>query len=134
MRNRLHVILGVLFVVALLFDAYAWGGLSKTPSMGRIVTDASTRELALAGVYVPLGKALLDVSGLAGPATAYAESEFAPVEAHVLANPAAAMETLVTGMPSLVRVGYYGAPLMLAAFALAFWRRPRVVRSMVGRR
>ena len=133
MRNRLHVIFGVLFLLALLFDFYAWGGLSKTPSMGRIVTDASTRELALAGVYVPVGKGLLEVSGLASSATGYAQQAFAGVEAHVLANPAAAMETLVNGMPALERIAYYGAPLMLVAFALAFWRRPRVVRSMGAR-
>ena len=133
MRNRLHLVLGALFVIALLFDFYAWGGLSKTPALGRIVTDASSRELALAGLYVPAGKGLVEVTGLAGSATAYAQSTFAGVEPRVLANPAAAMEILVGDMPLVPRTAYYGAPLLLVAFLLAYWRRPRVVRSM-GRR
>ena len=130
MRNRLHVILGVLFVLALAFDFYAWGGLSKTPTLGRLVTDVTSRELALATAYVPAGATLLDLAGLGAGAARFAQSAFAPVEAQVLANPAAAMETLVADMPLLLKLPYYGAPLLLVAFALAWWRRPRVLRSL----
>ena len=129
MRNRLHLILGILFVLALGFDFYAWGGVSKTPALGPLVTDVTSRELALASVYVPAGVTLLDLAGLGVAAAHFAQSAFAPVEARALANPAAAMETLVADMPPLLSVPYYGAPLLLVAFALAWWRRPRVVRS-----
>jgi hypothetical protein len=130
MRKRLHLILGILFVFALAFDFYAWGGLSKTATLGRLVVDVSSRELALASVYVPTGATLLDLTGLDAAATGYAQQAFAPIEAHVLANPPAAMDTLVADMPWMVRLPYYGAPLLLAAFAVAWWRRPRVVRSL----
>lgn len=129
MRKRLHAILGILFVLALLFDFYAWGGLSKTPALGRIVTDATSRELALATVYVPAGATLLDLSGLGTSAASFAQEAFAPLEARLLANPAAAMETLVVEMPTWLKLPYYGAPLLLVAFALAWWRRPRVVHT-----
>ena len=134
MRNRLHVILGVLFVLALLFDVYLWGGLSKTPSMGGIVSDASAREVSLAGIYVPIGQQLLDLTGLGRSASEFAQQAFAKVEPRLLANPAAAMEILVSDMPTGVRFAYHGAPLLLLAFLVAFWRRPRVVRSMGTRR
>lgn len=134
MRGKLHVILGVGFVLALLFDLYAWGGLSKSPTMGRVVTDAASRELALASIYVPPGKAVIEMTGLAASATAYAQAAFAPVEQRLLANPQAAMETLVRDMPVLPRIAYYGVPLLLVAFLLAYWRRPRVLHSMGGRR
>lgn len=129
MRNRLHAILGVLFVLALAFDFFAWGGLSKTPALGRLVTDVTSRELALATVYVPAGATLLDLSGLGATAARYAQSAFAPIQARLLDNPAVAMETLVADMPLSVKLPYYGAPLLLVAFALAWWRRPRTVRS-----
>ena len=133
MHQRLHVILGLLFVLALGYDLFAWGGLSRTPALGHAVTEATTRELALASVYVPAGKALLAVPGLESVAVYHAEREFGGVQRRVLDNPAAAMETLVRDMPMLVRIAYYGAPVLLLAFVLALWRRPRQVKQF-GRR
>ena len=133
MQGKLHVVLGLLFVLALLFDLYLWGGLSKTPTMGPIVTDATTRELSLAMAYAPTGAALLDLAGLGRGAAEFAQAQFAPIEARVVANPAAAMETLVRDMPWLASLAYYGAPILLVAFLLAYWRRPRVLRSMQRR-
>jgi hypothetical protein len=130
MRRRLHAILGILFVLALAYDFYLWGGLSKTPTLGRLVTDVTSRELALATVYVPAGGTLLDLSGQGAAAARHAQAVFAPLEAHLAANPQAAMETLVVEMPWLAKVAYHGAPLLLMAFALAWWRRPRMVHSL----
>jgi hypothetical protein len=134
MRGKLHVILGGLFVLSLLYDFYAWGGLAKTPAMGPVVSDAASRELALASVYLPTGRALVDMAGLSASASQHAQEAFAPVQEHLLANPPAAMETVVNGMPPMQRAAYYGAPLLLLAFAIAYWRRPRVLHSMGSRR
>jgi len=134
MRKRLHVVLGGLFVLALLYDFWVWGGLSLHPTFGKPVTDASSRELALATVYVPAGNTLMPLAGLGAAAANHAGALFAPVLPALEANPAAAMETLVEDMPWLARLGYYGAPLLLVAFLLAYWRRPRVVASAFSRR
>jgi hypothetical protein len=133
MRNWLHVILGVLFAAALAFDFYAWGGLSRSVVLGKIATEAATRELSLASIYLPAGSVLVDISGLGRTAATYADEQFAPVQARVLANPAAAMETFARDLPFALKAPYYGAPILLVLFVLAYWRRPRVVRTM-GRR
>ena len=134
MQGKLHVVLGVLFVLALLYDLYVWGGLSKTPTMGPIVTDATGRELSLAMAYVPAGAALLDLAGVGRGAASFAQEQFAPLEARLVANPPTAVETLARDMPATASLAYYGAPVLLVAFALAYWRRPRVLRSMNSRR
>lgn len=134
MRGKLHLIIGLLFVLALLYDFYAWGGLAKTPAMGPAVGAAASRELALASVYVPTGRVLIDVTGLSGSAAQHAQQAFASLEERLLANPQAAMDIVVKGMPMLPRAAYYGAPLLLLAFLIAYWRRPRVLHSMGSRR
>lgn len=133
MRNRLHVIAGVLFVAALLADFWIWGGLSKAPTLGPLVSDVTSRELALASVYVPAGATLLDLTGLGATAATQAGEMFAPLQPALAANPQAAMETLVADMPLLPKLAYHGAPLLLVAFALLWWRRPRVVHAFGSR-
>jgi hypothetical protein len=134
MRNKLHVIAGLLFLAALLFNLYVWGGLGRTRTMGPVVVDAAARELSLAGLYVPLGRRAVDAAGMSAASSEFAGEQFAAVEARVLANPQAAMETLLSEMPFAIRAIYYGAPLLLVVFAILYWRRPRVVQSMGRRR
>lgn len=134
MRRHLHVIAALLFVLALGYDFWLWGGLAKAPPMGAVVTDAAARELALATVYVPAGIALLDLSGLSAAAAMHAAATFAPVQAALLANPAAGMDTLLAEMPLVARLAYHGAPLLLVLFLLSYWLRPRAVHSAISRR
>jgi len=134
MLKRLHVILGILFVLALLYDFWIWGGLSLHPTFGAPVNEATGRELALATIYVPAGNTLLPLAGLGAVAANHAGALFAPLLPALQANPAAAMDTLVADMPWSARIAYHGAPLLLVAFLLAYWRRPRTVRSAFSRR
>jgi hypothetical protein len=130
MKGRWHMLAGALFLAALLFNLFAWGGLARSSSMGPIVADAASRELSLAGVYIPFGRVAIDLLGLSGFATAYATDAFAPLQPALLRNPQAAMETLIRDMPGGVRIAYYGAPVMLLAFVIAWWRRPRVLQTI----
>ena len=129
MKGKWHVLAGALFLVALLFNLFTWGGLARSPVMGPVVTDAAARELALAGIYVPLGRAAVDAAGLSDSASDFAATQFAALQSDLLRNPNAAMETLVREMPTSVQLPYYGAPLLLLGFALAWWRRPRVPQT-----
>lgn len=127
MKSKLHLIAGVLFVLALLYNFYLWGGLARTSTLGPLMVETTQRELALAGVYLPVGMWLVDTAGVTNSAAAFANARFGALEKSVLANPAAAMDTLLSGMPVGVRSAYYGAPILLLVFAFMWWRRPRGV-------
>ncbi len=133
MKSKLHLIAGVLFVWALLYNFYLWGGLARTSTLGPLMVETTQRELALAGVYLPVGLWLVDTAGVADSAATFANARFGALETRVLANPAAAMDTLLSGMPVGVRSAYYGAPILLLLFAFLWWRRPRGVH-VIGRR
>lgn len=133
MRGKLHVVVGIAMFLMLVWDLYLWGGLTRAPEIGPLALDATRRELSLASIYAPAGRAALDATGLTAGAAAEASDVFQPLRARLLANPSAAMETLVEDMPSSARISYYGAPLLLLLFGVLWWRRPRGVH-MMGRR
>jgi hypothetical protein len=133
MKRRLHLIAAALFVLALLYDFYLWGGLARVPGLGPIMLQTTQREVALAGIYLPVGLALVDATGLSGAAAASAAESFSTAQARVLANPDAAMDAILEAMPPDVAAAYYGAPVLLLVFAVLWWRRPRVVHMMRSR-
>jgi hypothetical protein len=133
MKGKAHIIAAVVFLLLLAYDLFLWGGLSRTGSLGPLITERSQREVSLASFYLPVGRQL---TGLVGAASAagMAQATFDALEPRLLANPAAAMDTLLTGLPLLPRLGYYGAPLALLACLFLWWRRPRGVHMMGSRR
>jgi hypothetical protein len=133
MKGKLHVIAGILFALALFYDLFVWGGLARTDRLGPAVVEATQREVSLAGFYVPAGRALVGVTGLADAARDSAQGTFASREDSLLKNPAALMDNLLSDLPFAVKAGYYGAPLLLLVLAVLWWRRPRSVH-MIGPR
>lgn len=133
MKGKLHVVAAILFALALFYDLFLWGGLARTDRLGPAVVAAAQREVSLAGFYVPAGRALVGVTGLAEPARDAAQAAFASREESLLKNPAALMDNLLSDLPFLVKTGYYGAPLLLLVLAVLWWRRPRGVH-MIGPR
>ena len=133
MKGKMHLVAAALLVLALIYDLVLWGGLAKTPALGHLVTQGAQREVSLVGVYLPTGRLLVESTGLSGFASDFAAARFAPLEARLLANRAAAMDTLISDMPFSVRAPYYGAPILLLLTAFLWWRRPRGVH-MVGPR
>jgi hypothetical protein len=130
MKARLHLFAIALFVLTLFYNLYLWGGLARTPELGPLMTQATQREVSLAGIYLPLGRILIDAAGLKQTAASFAETRFAGVRSRVLANPAAAMDTILSDLPASVSLAYYGAPLLLPLAALLWWRRPRGVHMI----
>jgi hypothetical protein len=133
MKGKAYVVAGIAFLLLLGYDFFLWGGLSRTASLGPMMTEASKREVALASLYLPVGRQLTGLVG-ARAAAEMAQSTFDPLEPRLLANPAAAMDTLLSGLPWLPRMAYYGAPVLLLLFLLLFWRRPRGVHMIGARR
>jgi hypothetical protein len=133
MKGKAYLIAGVLFLLTLGYNFYVWGGLGRSPILGPLVTQGAQREVSLAGLYVPVGRSLVESAGLHDTAVQFAQARFESLQPRMLANPAAAMDTLMSNLPSSVRVSYYGAPILLLVFAYLFWRRPRVVHAMGSR-
>lgn len=133
MKGKLHLIAGIAFVLMLGYNLFVWGGLARMPSLGKLMSETTERELALAGVYLPLGARLVDVTGLRAAAVGHAAARFASIESKLIERPEVAMETIVAGMPFAVKLPYYGAPLLLPVFVVLWWRRPRGVH-MIGAR
>jgi hypothetical protein len=134
MKGKWHIVVGLLFVVSLLHQAWIWGGLSRAPDVGPVVLDATGRELSLASVYRPLGTLLVDTLGMSDSASQSALAHYASARERLLEAPTVAMQTLHDSMPSVVSTSYFGTPLLLAAFFIAWWLRPRSVPSMGRRR
>lgn len=132
MKSKLHLFAAALFVAALFYNFYLWGGLGRTPELGLLVTQGAEREVSLAGIYVPVGRMLVESTGLQRSASDFASERFASLQSRLLANPAAAMDTLLSNLPFTTKLSYYGAPLLLLLTAYLWWRRPREVH--VGRR
>jgi hypothetical protein len=133
MRGKWHYVAAALFFSALIYDFFLWGGLARMPTLSRVMTDATSRELAWGGIYLPVGAKMVDLTGLKSAAAAHASGVFGPIESRLLAQPDVAMETITKDMPFGAKLPYYGAPLLLPVFVLMWWRRPRGVH-MIGRR
>lgn len=133
MRGKWHYVAASLFAVALLYDFFLWGGLARMPTLGPLMSGATSRELALGGIYLPVGAKLVDLTGLRSAASGHAAEVFGPIEARLLARPEVAMETISEDMPLIAKLPYYGAPLLLPVFVLMWWRRPRGVHVIGAR-
>ena len=99
MKGKWHYAAALLFLLALLYDFFLWGGLARTPTLGRVMSDVTTRELAWGGVYLRVGSRLVDLTGLRNTAAAHASETFRQIEPKLLAQPEVAMETIVEEMP-----------------------------------
>lgn len=130
MKRRLHIVAGILFLLVLLYDFYAWGGLAHTDRLGPVLVEAASRDVSFGAVYTPVGRALVGAVGMEDAAAASAQEMFATREARLLENRPAFMDNLLSDLPFAMRTAYYGAPLLLALFAVLWWRRPRVVHVM----
>lgn len=133
MRGKLHLVAALLFLATLLYDLVLWGGVGYLPELGPVAIEATQREVSLAAVYLPVGRLLVGTLGVQDSAAGFAGEQFSAVQPRVLANRAAAADTLVRDMPGTASAAYYGAPLLAVIAAFLWWRRPRVVHTMRGR-
>lgn len=133
MGRRLHLIAAIVFVLMLGYDLHLWGGLARHPQLGTALQKASRNDISLGSLYLQAGAPLLDMAGMGSSAAQSATDTFGPLLASIANNPAAAMDNLQREMPFGPKFSYYGAPLMLLATLVLWWRRPREVH-MIGRR
>lgn len=138
MKGKLHIVSGLLLLLVLGFDLVVWGGVRDIPEVGTKITETARTQAPLAYTYIVLGE-LLDgaVPALGRYGTDYASRAFAPAVERIQADPNLAIVALFEGTlnstHATLRLAYWLAPVLLAVFLVAWWRRPRRLSLMGGR-
>jgi|APFre7841882724_1041349.scaffolds.fasta_scaffold69258_2 hypothetical protein len=131
MGGRLHLFVLVAALLSLLTNALAWSGLGQEHGIGPIVRESARRESALVSTYLVLGDALRALPGIDGFATELALAGYGPALERLKAEPAAAMDVLARGgfgpVNAILRINTWATPMLLLAWVVAYWLRPRKV-------
>jgi hypothetical protein len=136
-RPRAHVVLLLAFLASLSINLLLYGGLARLPE-GQVFVESARRESPVALVYMTAGRWLLLVPGLAGLGEGMARSAFGAAFPAAQATPGAASDLIETGdfgrAHALARLAYWLAPLLFAAWLVAFGLRARGVHLVRNRR
>lgn len=137
MKRHLHFVLLVALLLTFAFDALVWASATTLTPGGRDLHVRAKREAPLTYLYMVAGTPLRAIRPLADYGEAYAREAFAPIAAELEQKPELAME-LAHGRSanprhSTLMLAHYAPVVLLVAWTLAFWRRPRAVH-LVGRR
>lgn len=139
MRKRLHLMLALLFVLALLGEMMFWAGAAALPDVGRPIRQSVHREAPLVLTYTVGGEMLGKVApAFVGIGEAWAATALEPGFQRIKDDPnvtaALIFDNTWNGTHRLAKAGILGTPLLLALALLAWYRRPRQVRLMGVRR
>jgi len=132
MKNRLHVIALVLFVVCFLYDLVVWGGVSALPDVGPGIADSARREAPLAATYITIGE-MLDsaVPALQSFGAARLTDAFGEGFERIRADPTVAMDlifnTTWNAAHSWIKAMYWAAPVLLLLTLVLWVRRPKTL-------
>lgn len=131
MGGRLHLFVLVAALLSLLTNALAWSGLGQENGVGPIVRESARRESPLVSTYLIVGDALRTLPGVDGFATELALAGYGPALERLKAEPAAAMDVLALGgfgpVNAILRINTLATPVLLLAWVVMVWLRPRSV-------
>jgi hypothetical protein len=139
MKRRPHVIVFVLFVLFLLYDIVVWGALPLVPDVGESIVDSANREAPLAATYILLGRSL---DGAIPALQAFGESQvvaaFGEGFARIREDSTVAMDLIFSSTWNFehrwMKTVYWFPPLLLVVGLVFWWRRPRQISTIRGRR
>lgn len=138
MKARAHVVLLVLLVVSLSLNLLVWPGLAREPDVGPLIRDAIQRESPLLQTYTFAGDLLAYVPGIGAAGDAIATWGYRDSFERIRTQPAVALEVIDGSghgaIQRLLRINAVATPVLLAAWGLAFWLRPRQVSTIKRRR
>ena len=139
MKNKLHIVTGVLWLAILFFDLVVWGGVKAIPDIGPKIRDAAQNQAPLALTYMVIGEQLDTlVPGLGSFGTDYAADAFYEVTPRIKEDPNLAIALLfdrsTNARHSTVHFMFWAMPVMFVLFLLFWWMRPRKVSMMGSRR
>jgi hypothetical protein len=135
MKNRLHVIALVLFVLCFLYDIVVWGGVHSLPDVGSAIAESARREAPLAATYIAIGS-IVDsaLPSLAAFGSARLADAFGDGFERIRADPTVAMDLIFSSSwnaaHSWIKLMYWATPILLLLAVILWVRRPRQVRVL----
>ena len=134
MKSQLHVIAMVLFAICFLYDIVVWGGVLSLPEVGPGIADSAHREAPLATTYIAIGTPLdAAFPSLRDYGTARLTDGLSEGFERIRSDPSVAMDLIfsATWNPAhrLIKMMYWGAPIMLLVTAILWFRRPKTVHA-----
>lgn len=136
-KNRLALV-GTLLLVSVFLNLWFHGGLANTPEVGPHFREAAQREAPLTWTYMLGGDLLTQVGYFRDSGIEWARAAYGPGFPEVIALPATALdvyarENFGSGQ-RFVGFNYWASPVLLVLYLLLWWRRPKVLHTMGGRR
>ena len=139
MKRHLHTIATLLFALCLLFDLVVWGAAPGLPEIGPAIHTSANREAPVVAGYIWLG-AYLDAAlpVLERSGEAVLQRALQPSVERIHENPAAAMDVIFNSTNNRahwwLKFLFNAAPVLLVLSLLLWWRRPRKISLIGGRR
>lgn len=119
----------ILGFAMLAHSLYFWGGLVSTEEVGELVRKRTSTFSFIAWCYITSGQGILDMAGWQEAAVQYARGEVGGVFALMKETPAIAMDNLFKQLPTLIKVSYYGGPLLLLVGTFIHLRKPKTFKT-----
>lgn len=119
----------ILGFAMLAHSLYFWGGLVSTVEVGELVRERASTFSFITWCYITAGQGILEMAGWQDAAMQYARGEVGGVFAAMTATPQIAMDNLFKEIPSLVKLSYYGGPLLLLVGSFMHLRKPKTFKT-----
>jgi hypothetical protein len=129
MHRTLAWMFPLLVALVLLADLALWAGVHNGP-VGTLAMRSAQKEAPLALAYTHAGDALFGALGLQDWAVAFAGRRVGHAYPEVEAVPEAAMDILLRSLSWPMHAAHAGLPVLLLAWALWYWRRPRQLQTI----
>ena len=119
----------ILGFAMLAHSLYFWGGLVSTVEVGELVRERTSTFSFITWCYITAGQGVLEMAGWQNAAMQYAQNEVGGVFAVMKQTPYVAMENLFKEIPVLVKISYYGGPLLILVGSFMHLRKPKTFKT-----
>lgn len=113
----------------LIYDFAVWGGLAVMPKLGDKLRQDASLHSPLAATYLGVGGFIVEKSGQADAARAFAAGHFRNLPAPEETDRRHALADVLAAQKSLGNFAYYGAPLLGLLSLVLHIIRPKAIRS-----
>ena len=101
----------------------------STVEVGELVRERASTFSFITWCYITAGQGILEMAGWQDAAMQYARGEVGGVFAAMTATPQIAMDNLFKEIPVLVKISYYGGPLLLLVGSFIHLRKPKTFKT-----